>query len=133
MMIAVMRVLLVEDSEEVRRRLCSLLSEIPGARLAGEAARVLEAISLLHRCKPDLLILDLGLSDGSGLEVLEELPGPARPPCVIVLTNLTDAAYRDRCAQLGVSHFLSKSREIETLRKLLVNLADEFSEAKVAN
>ncbi len=123
-----MRIVLVDDSLEVRQRLRSLLSEMAGTEVVGEAASVSAALELAPTCRPELVILDLRMPDGSGFEVLAQLRQMVPPPKVVVFTNYPDAAYRRRCAQLGASCLLDKSKDIDHLGKVLESLQWELGE-----
>lgn len=105
------RVLLVDDALEVRDR---IREEFEGHRefaIAAEASTVADAIALMGETEPDVVLLDLGLPDGSGLEVLNATQGVARRPLVIVLTNTDDAEVRRRCLSLGAHAVLDKASD----------------------
>src|SRR5688572_19792662 len=77
------RVLIVDDSAVVRERLASLLSSASGIDVVAEAGNVATAREAIAQATPDAIILDLGLPDGSGLQVLEELQRGELHPEVI--------------------------------------------------
>ncbi len=66
-----MRIAIVDDSRLARRELLGLLEAHPAHQIVGEAASVAEALALVEDLKPDLLLLDIHLSDGSGFDLLE--------------------------------------------------------------
>ena len=66
-----MRVVIVEDSPIVRQRLEDLLGTVPGMNVVGQAEGVSEAMDVIGRTSPDVVILDLRLKDGTGMMVLE--------------------------------------------------------------
>ncbi len=108
-------VLLVDDSRIVRERLLALLAELSGVEVVGEASGVAEAIRKVRRLRPDIILLDISMSDGSGMEVLEMIKKmPRRPaPRIIMLTNFAHDAYRERCLELGAEYFFDKSAQFE--------------------
>ena len=67
-----LRVLIVEDEHDTRRQLVSALQEDADFALAGEAASLTQGRKLLAEAKPDLLLTDLGLPDGHGIELIRE-------------------------------------------------------------
>jgi two-component system LytT family response regulator len=67
-----MKILIVEDSRLARKELFGLLAQHPEHQVAGEAENVKEAIALVDALRPDLLLLDINLPDGSGFDVLEQ-------------------------------------------------------------
>jgi DNA-binding NarL/FixJ family response regulator len=62
------RLLVVDDHQVTRLGLRALLETVPQFTIVGEAGSVTEAIAAINRLKPDLLLLDVRLPDGSGLE-----------------------------------------------------------------
>jgi DNA-binding NarL/FixJ family response regulator len=108
-------VLIVDDSTVVRGRLASMLEEVPGVTVVGGVGDVKAATAALRRLHPDVMVLDLHLPDGNGIDLLRHLARWARRPRVIVLTNLPDAQYRDACMEAGAELFLDKSTEFEKI------------------
>jgi DNA-binding NarL/FixJ family response regulator len=84
------RVLLVDDHEVVREGLRTLLSRREGFQVVGQAGSVAESITEATRTTPDVIIMDVRLPDGSGIEacraIREELPDTK----VIILTSFAD-------------------------------------------
>lgn len=122
-----MRVAIVEDSAIIRDRLEEALSELPNVALAGHAESELAALSLLAPGDWDLLILDLQLKDGNGLNVLKslrDLPKRRRGQ-VAVFTNYAFPQYRDRSLALGADYFFDKARDLPRMLALVESLATE--------
>ena len=117
-----MRVFLVEDADLIRERLIEMLRAVPGVELAGEAASVQPAISLILAARPDVVILDMQLADGSGLDVLRTLRRDAAEMVVIVLTNHAEDCYRELCLSAGARYFLDKSAQAGLLPDILRHL-----------
>lgn len=80
------RVLLVDDHPLFRAGLRAILAGRPGFEVVGEAGGVAEAARLIGELAPDVVLLDISLPDGSGLEVLRRLEGAPRPPRVLVVS-----------------------------------------------
>jgi len=116
--------LLVDDSKVIRRRLVSLLSEIDGVSLAGEASDAIEGAEMIRALHPDVVILDIRMPNRSGIGLLESIKDSADLPTLIVLTNYPYAAYRKRCIELGASHFFDKSSEFDRLEAVVRELAE---------
>lgn len=120
--IAPMSVLLVEDSAPVRQRLRSLMAETGSLHLIAEAATVAEATNLFDTTHPQGVVLDIGLPDGSGIDVLRHVRERNSRCVVIVLSNYLEPETYNRCSELGADFLFSKSDEfeqaIETLRGL---------------
>jgi DNA-binding NarL/FixJ family response regulator len=108
------KVLLVDDSRIVRERLRALISELHGVDVIGEAGNVAEGIRKIRRLRPDIVVLDISMPDGNGIQVLEAIKRPRRiGPQIIMLTNFAHEAYRERCIELGAEYFFDKSAEFE--------------------
>jgi DNA-binding NarL/FixJ family response regulator len=120
-----LRVALVEDSERIRARLAETLAEIPNVVVAFAAETEGEAVRLVASEPWDVLILDLQLKVGTGLGVLKAMQGllSREPHTAIVLTNYGFRQYRERALALGAQYFFDKSRDLDALRKVLVELA----------
>ena len=115
-----LRVLLVEDSKVLTERVSETLAALAGVELVGTAADETSAVATAREKEVDVIILDLQLRHGTGFGVLQQLGG--KRPVVIVFTNYMLPQYQRRAADLGVEHFLSKSRDYERLPVLLQEL-----------
>src|SRR4051812_47977439 len=104
-----LKVFLVEDSREIRRRIAAMLSGIAGVNVIGQAETPAEATHGILAGSPDAVVLDLQPRGGSGLDVLKAVP-PHKPQIVfIVLTNHSTPAYERQCLRHGAMHFIDKS------------------------
>lgn len=104
-----MNLFIVEDSEAVRERLQSMLSDIPGIAVVGYAGNELDAIERINTLLPDVVTLDLRLQSGSGFNVLENIKKYHPGIKVIVLTNDDNQVYEARCMRAGADLFFDKS------------------------
>jgi len=117
-----MKVVVVDDSAEIRERLTAMLGEIPGVEIAGQATTVAEAIRSVRFLKPDVMILDLRLPDGNGLDVLRLLQREQVHTRAIVLTNYGYPQYEKRVMAAGAFAFLNKAREFIRVADLVRSL-----------
>ena len=124
-----MKVFLVEDSHDIRERLGSMISDIEHAVLVGQSGTEEEAVAGILAAVPDLVILDLHLASGSGIEVLRRIKAQRPAIQVVVLTNHGYPQYRKRCMDLGAEHFLDKSRDIAALEGILASLSREHAKS----
>lgn len=114
------RVLLVEDSGVLARRITELIRRLPRVDLIGTVDTEAEALQQVASAAPDVLILDLHLRDGSGFGVLRSLRHANAPrPKVVVLTGFDLPQYRREAETLGVDAYLNKSRDYHRLPVLL--------------
>jgi DNA-binding NarL/FixJ family response regulator len=118
-----MEIYLVEDSSLVRARLAALLEALPGATLVGETDRADAAIRGILALRPDVVLLDIDLAQGSGFDVLRAVCREAPEIDVYVLSNFTAAPYRELAERLGARGFFDKSIEIERVRDLVAERA----------
>jgi two-component system response regulator AlgR len=86
------KILLADDEAPARERLRSLLEEIGGNEIAGEAANGREALELADRLKPDIVLLDIRMPGIDGMEAAAHLTGYEKPPAVIFTTAYGDYA-----------------------------------------
>ena len=117
-----MKVVIVDDSVEIQERLLTMLREIPGIEIAGQATTVAQAISTVHVLKPDVMIVDLRLPDGSGLDVLRLTQREQIQTRVIVLTNFPYPQYEQRARAAGAYAFLNKAKEFDRVADLVRSL-----------
>src|SRR5262249_10486515 len=108
-----MQVFLVEDSAMVRERLEALLGAVPGVQIVGRASGAAMAIHQILERRPDLVVLDVQLAQGSGFDVLRALHAQAPELDVVMLTNYSGDAYRHIAERFGARAFFDKSREFE--------------------
>jgi DNA-binding NarL/FixJ family response regulator len=115
-----MNVFVVEDAPEVRKRLVAILRGIPGVDVVGETGSVRGAVDGALAAAVDVMLLDLQLADGSGLDVLAAVK-PQRPGLyVIVLSNFaTQTQYHDASLAAGADVVLDKTTEFGRVRDLL--------------
>jgi len=117
-----LRVHLVEDSPIMARLLHDLVRETP-AKVVGHSSTAAAAIRDMVRTKPDVAIVDIGLAEGSGFEVVKAMATKEPRPLVFMLTNHATKAYRDHAARLGADAFFDKHHEIIALVGSLTALA----------
>jgi len=116
------RVFVVEDSELILERLLSMLAAMSGVEVVGHAETAADAIVGVLAAKPDVVVLDIKLKAGSGIEVLRTIKRRIAEPAVIMLTNYATDVYRTKCLQAGAEYFLDKTNEFEQLRPIIDEL-----------
>ena len=117
------RVLIVDDHPLFRRGLVQLLRTIPAFVLVGEAASGAEGLVLARELRPDLILLDLNMRDGDGLDMLRGLR-TARSEARVVMVTVSDSG-EDVVAALrgGVEGYLLKDMEPEAMLEALQAVA----------
>jgi DNA-binding NarL/FixJ family response regulator len=114
-----MKILLVDDSKILRTRLIRVISKIKGMEIVGEAETESQALRLIVKLRPDVVMLDIRLKSGSGIKVLENINKSSLKTEVIVCTNYGYPQYRRRCQELGAKYFLEKATEFEKIPRVL--------------
>ena len=103
-----LRVLVVDDHEVVRKGLVALLDRRDSFQVVAEAGDVAEAIAATDRYRPDLVIMDVRLPDGSGIEACREIRSE-HPECrVVMLTSYPDEEAVLSAIVAGASGYLLK-------------------------
>jgi response regulator of citrate/malate metabolism len=103
------RVLIVEDDYHVATIHGAYVRRVPGFEVAGHASTVASARAELERATADLVLLDLFLPDGGGLDLLREsLGGPEARPDFLVITAARDMKSVRTAMRLGAVHYLVK-------------------------
>ena len=120
-----MRAYIVENSEIVRNWLGLLLVEIEGLDLVGQTGSARIATEEILKLRPDVMLVDIKLSDGNGLDVLESVQAHGLKTRAIVMTFDPYSQYRKRAIELGAIHFIDKAKEFENIRLILGQLVAE--------
>lgn len=132
-----MKVFLVDDSLVIRQRLKRMLAEVQEVQVVGEAGEVQEAKNAILGLKPDVVLLDIHLFNGSGIDVLQSLKKEKPAPAVIILTNYPYPQYRQKCLEAGADFFFVKSTEFDqvvpALKQLIQQTRDQRLSAHTQN
>jgi len=112
------KVFIADDSLIVREHLVIMLDELAGIKVVGQAENVAEAISGIRMLQPHVVILDIRMPGGNGIDVLRHVKQDEVSPMVIILTNYPYPAYRQKCLQAGADFFLDKSTEFDQIPEL---------------
>ena len=103
-----LRILVVDDHEVVRQGLVALLDRREGFEVVAEAGSVAEAIAMAHRFEPDIVILDVRLPDGSGVEACREIRSERPATKIVMLTSYPDEEAVLSAIVAGASGYLLK-------------------------
>jgi len=116
-----MNALMVEDSPLVRCRLIPMLAAFSGVRVIATAESAEAALRWLQRNRCDLVLLDLSLRSGNGLQLLDALHARtgalvhSATPLRVVLTNHASETVRSHCRALGAHAVFDKSIQLDEL------------------
>jgi len=103
-----MRLLLVDDHEVVRSGLRMLLESQEDIQIVGEAGTAAEALEAVERLKPEVILLDIGLPDMSGIKVMERIRKIEPEVAVVALTIHEDKEYFFKMLDAGATGYVPK-------------------------
>ncbi len=103
-----LRLVVVDDHEVVRQGLVALLGRREAFQVVGEAGTAAEALSVVRRFRPDLVVMDVRLPDGSGIEACREIRSEMPEVRVIILTSYPDEEAVLSAIIAGASGYLLK-------------------------
>jgi DNA-binding NarL/FixJ family response regulator len=116
-------ILLLEDLPEIRGWLRSLVLQVfPGAQIA-EAARVHDALELIPTAKFDLALIDLGLPDGSGVDVVTKLRDQQPEAQAVIVTIHDDDEHLFPALQAGAFGYILKEQPREMITEQLQRIS----------
>ena len=103
-----LRLVLVDDSEVVRTGLRTLLAAERSIEIVGEAGNVAAAVEACTRLKPDLVLLDIRLPDGTGFDACRQILARAPATRVLILTSVADDKLVEEAIRAGAHGYLLK-------------------------
>lgn len=121
-----MKVFVADNSALLRKQIIGVLSELRGVEIVGQSRVAPEVLHAIRVRKPDVVILDIQKSNGSGIDVLRKIKRDGSAPFVIVLTNNTAPPYRKSSIKAGADLFLDKSTDFEEVQGIIQSLLERF-------
>jgi two-component system nitrate/nitrite response regulator NarL len=122
-MTAKLRLLVVDDHALFRRGLIGLLTEMPDFEVVGEAADGEEALSVLTRKKPDVLLLDINMPVMNGIETLKLIRETCPDQRIVMLTISQNDEDLIGAIVAGANGYILKNAEPDVLRNTLLQVA----------
>jgi DNA-binding NarL/FixJ family response regulator len=115
-----LRVIIADEHVAFRDFLKSFLARMPDFQVTGEAADGIEAVELVARLKPDLILMDIEMPRMNGLEAARRIKTSNKGTCVVLLSALADEAHHQAARRSGADAFLPKTAWMgEALRKFV--------------
>jgi len=131
----VKRILIVDDHPLVRAGFTQLISDEPGLEVCGEAADEAEALQQVTATAPELVIVDLSLAGGSGINLIEHIKAHHPDVRMLVVSMHDESLFAERVLAAGALGYLNKQEApgniIKAIRRVLdgrVYLSDELTE-----
>ena len=122
------RVLLADDNREFVEIVKEFIERQEDMSLVGVAYHGNEALELIFREEPHVVLLDIIMPHLDGLGVLEKLQNAAQRPKIIILTAFGQESMTQRAVNLGANYYILKPFDLDTLGKRIRQLQDDFSE-----
>jgi DNA-binding NarL/FixJ family response regulator len=110
-----MKILLVDDSDIFRLSIKKRLSREKEYEKLDEAESYYDALFKIRNNEPDIVILDIRMPGGNGIDVLKEIKKHYPSIKVIMMTNFPFSLYRNECIRAGADYFFDKIRDFDNL------------------
>ena len=138
---AKIRVLLTDDHTLFRQGIRTLLSAEPDIEVVGEAANASDAVDIARQARPDLVLMDIGMTGMSSFEATRQIRKERPETRVIFLSMYDDEDYLAECVEIGASGYILKDSPADQLLtairevhrggsylspRLLTRLVDDF-------
>jgi len=111
------RLLIIDDHEMVREGLKAMLVAEPDFEIVGDAANAEQALELIERLHPDVVLLDIRLPGVSGIELCSNVTSLYPKTAVIILTTFAEESLVAQCIQAGARGFIVKDIERFDLKR----------------
>jgi len=118
------RVLVVEDHQVVAEGLAALINDQKDMKVVGKAGSVAESINLAAELKPDIVLMDFRLTDGTGADAATAIRQMRPETRLIFLTREDSDAARFAALEAGASGFIHKSRAAQDVVDAIRTVAD---------
>jgi DNA-binding NarL/FixJ family response regulator len=109
------KILLVDDHPLVRRGLADLIAGEPDLEVCGQASDVAEALEEVERTHPDLVVIDLTLKGGHGIDLIEKIKARSGQVRMLVSSMHDEMLFAERVLRAGAMGYVTKQESPETL------------------
>ncbi|RJP59972.1 MAG: response regulator [Ignavibacteriales bacterium] len=116
-----MTILIADRSLEIRERIKELANDIYKYPKIFETDSYQKAMSIIKSHKPNLIITDIDLENGSGISLLRFIRNQTSRSLIIVFTNQLKYNLEEISRKLGADYFLFKAHDIVKIKKILIN------------
>lgn len=116
------RILIVDDHPPLREALAARIGRQSDLQVCGEAADLAEALRLVASVRPDVVVVDITLKDGNGIELVKRLKSRDDRVRVLVWSMHAESLYAERALRAGALGYITKDQEtnliIEAIRRV---------------
>jgi DNA-binding NarL/FixJ family response regulator len=117
------RLVVVDDHALFRRGLISLLGDMSEFEVVGEAGDGVEALGLIEKLQPDVVLLDVNMPRMDGISLVQSIRQRKNGPQILMLTISQDDGDLLRAIKAGANGYILKNTDPENLRQALTNVA----------
>jgi len=118
-----MKIVIADDSVAIRQRLTSMLNDLDGIEIVGQADDTPAAMEMVETLHPDVAILDIRMPTSSGADLVRQIKQSSPAPKVIVLTSFPYPEAREKCIRGGADYFFDKSNEFQKVVSVIRSMA----------
>ena len=118
------RIFVVDDHPLIREGLAAQLANQPNLQLCGEAEDVAEAMSRIAASKPDLVIVDISLKNGNGVDLVKRLKAKDPSLVMLVWSMHPESLYAERALRAGARGYVSKSKSASQIIEAVLTVLD---------
>lgn len=111
-------IVIIDDHPAIRMAVCILL-ENNGHCICGEFNNSVDALALISKKPPDILVLDINLPQINGFDIIKRCNELSSPPKIVVFSAHDSDHIKIRCVQLGVAAFVSKVDDLTKLSEVI--------------
>jgi DNA-binding NarL/FixJ family response regulator len=122
----IIRVIVADDHAMIRRGIRKILEKTSNICVVGEASTGSDALRLVQELNPDVLLLDMEMPGGKGIQVARELRAKKVPVSIIILTACDDDYFIREILQAGVDGFLHKSEPPSKIREVISQVSKKI-------
>lgn len=116
-------IVIADDHPVAREGLVAIIQASNSGHIIGKAGTAREALELVEKLSPDILILDLSLGDRPGLEVIKDLKAWKARSAILVLSMHDEQIYAERCIRAGARGYVMKSQAAEEIVRAIADIS----------
>jgi DNA-binding NarL/FixJ family response regulator len=120
-----MKLLVIDNADAVRPRLADALGEIDGVQVSSCAPRAGKVLQTVAELKPDVVVMDITMMEGS-LDLVRSIKAIPHPPVVISLSSTSSIKYRAASHNAGAEYFFNKDDELGRMLEAVSDLQKEL-------
>jgi DNA-binding NarL/FixJ family response regulator len=118
------KVLIVDDHAVVREGLTALINHEQDMTVCGQAEDAHEAMSVIKSCSPDVVVVDISLKSGSGIELIKDIKIHFPDLAVLTLSMHDESLYAERALRAGARGYVMKQQATENVITAIRRIAD---------